>query len=61
MKLFMPVYPLTLDSKGGSNFIKYLAPTGNTIYGSEKSNGYYYIFCTNNTTSAHKIFRAAIQ
>lgn len=50
-----------LSKDGGSNFTKYLAPSGYTIYGAEKSNGYYYIFCTNNTTSAHRIFRAAIQ
>ncbi|GAA4092319.1 IPT/TIG domain-containing protein [Mucilaginibacter panaciglaebae] len=50
-----------LSKDGGSNFTKYLVPSGYTIYGAEKSNGYYYIFCTNNTTSAHKIFRAVIQ
>ncbi|MFD2874320.1 IPT/TIG domain-containing protein [Mucilaginibacter ximonensis] len=48
-------------SKDGSNYTKYLAPAGYTIYGAEKSNGYYYIFATNNTTSARRIFRAAIQ
>jgi hypothetical protein len=48
-------------AKDGNNYTKYLAPAGYTIYGAEKSNGYYYIFATNNTTSAHKIFRAVVQ
>lgn len=47
-------------AKDGVNYTKYLAPAGYTIYGAEKSNGYYYIFAANNTTSAHKIFRALI-
>lgn len=47
-------------SKDGVTYTKYLAPAGYTIYGAEKSNGYYYIFATNNTTQAHKIFRALI-
>lgn len=48
-------------AKDGNNYTKYIAPKGYTIYGAEKSNGYYYIFATNNVTSAHKIFRAQIQ
>lgn len=47
-------------SKDGVTFAKYLAPAGYTIYGAEKSNGYYYIFATNNTTQARRIFRVLI-
>lgn len=50
-----------VSKDGGNNFTKYLAPAGYTIYGAESSNGYYYIFCKNNTTLVHKIFRAVIQ
>ncbi|WP_214072293.1 IPT/TIG domain-containing protein [Mucilaginibacter sp. dw_454] len=49
-------------AKDGSNYTKYAAPAGYSIYGMEKSNGYYYIFCTSNANATgHKIFRAAIQ
>jgi hypothetical protein len=54
-------FTFNLSKDNGGNFTKYVAPVGYTIYDVEKSNGYYYVFCTQNGTAIRKIFRALIQ